>query len=154
MQYGKVVGIHLGYQGGVDRNVAFDVTRINDDSVDVATVGIKDECIFDCHIRNVIPNIPSPSELFDGVVKSLTGTVSGAVAEKADSSGWNKANCAVVGSGAILLAAGTVTGPACLAAGVATAGIGMGVCIAAVNTAMVAATCVQLCADHHLSDCK
>jgi V8-like Glu-specific endopeptidase len=154
LQHGKVVGIHLGYQGGVDRNVGFDLTKIDDDSVDVAAIGIKDECLFDCHIRNVVPNIPSPSEIFDGVVKSLAGPVAGAVAGKAESNGWNKANCIGVGAGAIVLAAGTVTAPACTAAGVATAGIGLGVCIAAVDGAIVAATCTQLCVDHHLSDCK
>ena len=61
LQQGKVVGIHLGYQEKIDRNAAYEVAQLKDDSTDVALVGIVDECLFDCHIRNVI-NIPDAKQ--------------------------------------------------------------------------------------------
>ena len=155
MQNGHVVGIHLGYQAKVDRNAALDIAKINDDRIDVATVGITDECLFDCHIRNVIPtSLPSVGDIVGGIVKSMTSQVAGAVAEQADKGGWNTANCAAVGGGAILLPAGTYIAPACAASGFITAGIGVPACVASVSGSIVAAVCVQLCSDHHLSDCK
>ena len=78
LQQGKVVGIHLGYQASLDRNAAFETAKLTDDSVDVSTIGIKDECLFDCHIRNVIPT-PSAGAVVGAVLGGVVGAAVGAL---------------------------------------------------------------------------
>ncbi len=154
VQNGKVVGIHLGYQQKVDRNVAFDLAKLWDDKADVAAVGITDECLFDCHIRTPAPSLPNLGDVVNDIVNSIKRDVAGAVAEQAVNGGWTTDNCPVVGAGAILLPAATYIAPPCAASGFITAGIGVPACVAAVSGAIVGAVCYSLCEDHRLSDCK
>jgi len=152
LQNGKVVGLHIGYQEKVDRNVAFDFAKLWDDSVDVAEVGVKDECLFDCHIR--MPKPPSLSDIFGGLTNSIKGNIAADVANQAQEGGWTRTSCPVVGAGAILLPAATYIAPACAASGFITAGIGVPACVGAVSGSIVGAVCYTLCDDHRLADCK
>jgi hypothetical protein len=154
IQNGKVVGIHLGYQEKVDRNVAFDLAKLWDEKVDVAAVGITDECLFDCHIRVPTPSLPNMGDVVNGIVNSIKRDIAGAVAEQAVKGGWTTDNCPVVGAGAILLPAAAYIAPPCAASAFITAGIGTPACVAAVSGAIVGAVCYSLCEDHRLSDCK
>ena len=75
LQHGKVVGVHLGYQQSLDRNAAFDVSKLNDDTVDVSRIGIQVEC---CHIRNIIPT-PSVGAAIGAALGGAVGAAVGAL---------------------------------------------------------------------------
>jgi hypothetical protein len=167
LQDGKVVGVHVGYKESLDRNIAFDLRRIDDDTVDMLSLELRKEGCHSrvhvrggirghsrAHVRDCVPDVPSPGELINGIVSDIARKVSLDVAAQAERDGWNTTNCAVVGSGAILLPAATYIAPACAASGFITGGMGVPACVTTVSGAIVAATCTQLCTDRHLSDCK
>lgn len=167
LQDGKVVGVHVGYKESLDRNVAFDLRRIDDDNVDMLSLELREEGCHSrvhvrggikghsrAHVRDCVPDVPSLDEIIHGLIKDIAQKVSGDIAAQAKREGWNKTNCVVVGSGAILLPAATYIAPACAASGFITAGIGVPACVTSVSGAIVAATCTQLCTDRQLSDCK
>jgi hypothetical protein len=94
------------------------------------------------------------NSVVDGVTHDVAARVAPQVAAKAESEGWTKESCGAVGAGAILLPAATYIAPTCAASAFITAGVGVPVCVTTVSGAIVAAVCIQLCADHHLQDCK
>jgi len=91
-------------------------------------------------------------------MNELTATVArqvaGAVVAQAERDGWTKTSCATVGAAAILLPAATYIAPLCAASGFITAGIGVPACVTSVSGGIVAATCIELCQERRLEDCK
>lgn len=167
LQDGKVVGVHVGYKESLDRNIAFDLRRIDDDTVDMLSLELRKEGCHSrvhvrggikghsrTHVRDCVPDVPSPADIIKDIVDKVAQNVSGDVAAQAQREGWNKTNCAVVGTGAILIPAATYIAPACAASGFITGGIGVPACVSAVSGAVVTATCTQLCTDKRLSDCQ
>ena len=167
LQDGRVVGLHLGYKESIDRNVAFDLRRLDDDTVDMLSLELRQDGCHSrvhvrggikghsrAHVRDCAPDVPSPSDLINGLVHDIAQKIARELSTKAERDGWNKTNCAVVGSGAILLPAATYIAPACAGSGFITAGMGVPTCVASVSGAIVAATCTQLCSDKRLADCK
>ncbi len=93
-------------------------------------------------------------ETMHGLKMRVYGSISGDVKPLAEQEGWTTANCLSVGAAAILLPAALYIAPVCASSAFITAGIGAPACVAALSAAVVGFTCVQLCNDRHLQDCK
>lgn len=160
LQDGKYVGVHLGYKALVDRNVAFDITKDQDETVDVLSLEYKKEGCHSRvhirgrhsrgHVRDCTPEVPAPD--FSWAISAVAKPISDQLSAQARNDGWTTGTCTAVAAGAVgaisagygaaICAAANVAAPACVAF------------LAASGPAIVAATCAQLCTDRHLADCR
>ncbi len=159
MQDGNVVGVHVGYKESLDRNVAFDLRRLNDETVDMLSLELRKEGCHSrahvrggiggharAHVRDCVPDLPSLDEIKANIVTGTTKILAG------QSGGWTTASCKDIWKG-------VVAGAIAITAESMCGGASSGVCAAsggalALGGGLVEAVCTQLCQDHHLQDCK
>jgi hypothetical protein len=158
IQRGKVVALHIGFVPSQDRNIAVSLNRLNAVDLEQFLGEIQKEHCTWRHPGHCITqpsiHIPSFKDLQREMTSSISKKIAGQIAGQAGAEGWTTNSCRTVGAAAILLPAATLIAPACAASGLITAGIGVPACVAAASGAIVELTCIQLCHDHQLVDCK
>jgi hypothetical protein len=159
MQDGNVVGVHVGYKESLDRNVAFDLRRLNDETVDMLSLDLRKEGCHSrahvrggfgghvrAHVRDCLPDLPSIDEIKANIVHGTAKILA------SQSGAWTTTSCKDLWKGVVL-------GAIALSAESMCGGASSGVCAAsggalALGGGLVEAVCTQLCQDHQLEDCK
>lgn len=156
----KYVGVHIGYKKSVDRNIAFDISKDQDETVDILSLDFQKEGCHSrihvrgghsrAHVRDCTPEIPKPD--FSWAIKAVAKPIADNISSRASNDGWTKESCeklaedvikaVAVGFGPAICTAANFAAPACVAF------------LAASGAAIKFATCKQLCVDKHLADCR
>jgi len=151
----NLVGIHVAYSKSLNRNLALDLSSVTVADADIRKFpnttkewGPKLPCW--CCNGSCDVKIPTPS--FDWAIEAVAKPVAAQLAGQAEQGGWTKLNCVSLSAGAVyaattgysaaICAVMNVAAPACVAFLTASGGV------------ITGATCVQLCQDRRLSDCK
>lgn len=175
----KIVGIHIGSVASLHRNAAVDLTQPNQRiSKSLSQLISQDLVVEACSWRNPGDCIKNPGATIggaveaaldeakravsnlgigdwqSGVIEAIAKPTSRAVEGESERGGWTEERCLGIGAGTIYAASLPFQSTICGAIG---AGVGTGICLGYLSSSsglLAAATCTQLCNDHHLRDEK